>query len=251
MSRSIAVIPARYGSTRLPAKALLDRTGKPLVVHVADQAVRARRIDRVIVATDDDRIAKAVERHGYQAVMTRADHVNGTSRIAQAVEELGEEFDIVVNVQGDEPEIDPGAIDALVERLASGEEAMATLVCAFRAGEDATNPNVVKVAMTSGGRAMYFSRALIPHQRDAGGAEPVRYKHIGIYAYRRSFLRQYVTLAPTPAEQAEQLEQLRVLEHGQSIGCVRIDRAHAGIDTAADYEAFVVRYRSGGGCGGG
>lgn len=244
MAQSIAVIPARYASTRLPGKPLLDRTGKPLVVHVAEQAAKAKCVDLVIVATDDARIAKVVQEHGYKAVMTREDHPNGTSRIAEAVGGLPRGYDLVVNVQGDEPEIEPGVIDGLIQRMRSGGEPMATVVAPFADDEDPSDANIVKVVVNARGQALYFSRALIPHKRDIDALEPARLKHLGIYAYRRDFLEQYIHLAPTAAEQAEQLEQLRVLEHGHAIACLRIEKAHPGIDTPADYEAFVCRHGS-------
>jgi 3-deoxy-manno-octulosonate cytidylyltransferase (CMP-KDO synthetase) len=240
MNQALAVIPARYASTRLPGKPLLADTGLPLVVHVAQRAAAAPRIDLVLIATDDQRIADAVAEHGFQATMTRADHPNGTSRIAEAVSGLPRGYDIVVNVQGDEPEIEPAVIDRLVERIQQGSEPMATVVAPFARGEDPTDPNVVKVALNAAGGAMYFSRSPIPHAR--GQAKPTYLKHLGIYAYRRDFLEQYVRMPATPAELSEQLEQLRVLEHGLGIGCIKVDTAHVGIDTPEEYRAFVQRH---------
>ncbi len=255
MSQALAVIPARFGSTRLPGKPLLDRTGRPLVVHAADRAAQARSIALVIIATDDARIADAARAHGHTAVLTRADHANGTSRIAEAVAGLPRGYGIVVNVQGDEPEVSPAVIDRLVERLRAGREPMATVVAPFAADEDPANPHIVKVVLNTAGQALYFSRSLIPHPR-AAQAEPERcgglasavpqptypLKHLGLYAYRREFLERYVKLPATPGEQVEQLEQLRVLEHGQSIACIFTDHAHRGIDTPEDYQAFVTRH---------
>jgi 3-deoxy-manno-octulosonate cytidylyltransferase (CMP-KDO synthetase) len=240
-----AIIPARYASTRLPGKMLLDRTGKPLVVHVAEQAARARCVQQVLVATDDRRIFQAVEAHGHRAVMTRPDHPNGTSRIAEAAAALGSEFDIIVNVQGDEPMIDPEVVDACVERLGRGDAPMATVASPFAAGEDPADPNIVKVVLDRRGRALYFSRAVIPHVRDAQAPDAVsrpHLKHIGLYAYRRDFLPVYIGLAPTPAEEAEKLEQLRALEHGHPIAVTIATVHHHGIDTLQQYEAFVARY---------
>lgn len=239
---TLAVIPARFASTRLPGKPLLDATGKPLIVHVLEQAKRARGVDQVLVATDDHRIAEVVRSHGGEAVMTRTDHPNGTSRIAEAVSQLDPGIDLVVNVQGDEPEIAPELIDAVVERLASGDEPMATVASPLGPAEDPANPNIVKVVLNQRGRAMYFSRSPIPHDRDHRGIAPL--KHVGLYAYRREFLPQYLALSPTPAEQAEQLEQLRVLEHGHAIACIVRQTQHVGIDTPEQYEAFVARFRS-------
>jgi 3-deoxy-manno-octulosonate cytidylyltransferase (CMP-KDO synthetase) len=239
--QAAVIIPARYASTRLPGKPLLDRTGKPLIVHVAEQAAKAKLAKAVIVATDDQRIADAVQAHGYTAVMTRADHPNGSSRIAEAASGLPKGFEIIVNVQGDEPEIDPAVIDRLIERIKINSEMVATVVCPFSPGEDVTNPNVVKVVLSQAGRCLYFSRSVIPHRRDDQSDPPGYFKHLGIYAYRRHFLELYARLSPTPAEQAEQLEQLRILEHGHAIGAIGVERAHQGIDTPEQYEAFVKR----------
>jgi len=238
---AIAIIPARYASTRLPAKALLDETGKPLVCHVIDRAGEAACVDSVIVATDDQRIVDAVEAHGAAAMMTRPDHPNGTSRIAEVAEALPGGFDVIVNVQGDEPEIDPGLIDALVRRLRDGEEPMATLASPFADDEDPADPNIVKVVLNQRRQAMYFSRSLIPHDRDGQGIRPL--KHPGLYAYRREFLTTYVKLPATPAEQIEKLEQLRALEHGHAIGVAVVTTRHHGIDTPEQYAAFVQRWR--------
>lgn len=252
MTPVLAVIPARYGSTRFPGKPLADRTGKPLIQHVVERAREARCVSRVVVATDDVRIFEAVRGFGGEAVMTRDDHPNGTSRIAEAVTLLEAEGasdpqarSIIVNVQGDEPEIEPRVIEELVAGLEADADApMATLASDFAADEDPTNPNIVKLvtARVNGRlRAMYFSRSLIPYVRD-GEASPGMYlKHPGLYAYRRDFLMHYVTLPATPLEQAEQLEQLRALEHGHAIAVVKTQVRHHGIDTPEQYEAFVAR----------
>lgn len=245
---TVAIIPARFASTRLPGKPLLDRTGLPLVVHVARRAAEARSIGQVIVATDDERIARVVETHGFHAVMTRVDHPNGTSRIAEVAQMLPSIIDVIVNVQGDEPQIDPAVIDAAVDRLRGGDEPVATIASPFGEGEDPANPNIVKVVLDRRGRAMYFSRSLIPHERDRselGTRNAQLYlKHVGLYAYRREFLPVYVALSPTPAEEAEKLEQLRVLEHGHAIGVAVREVHHAGIDTPEQYEAFVAEVGS-------
>lgn len=252
MSNVLAVIPARYASTRLPGKPLLDRTGKPLIQHVYERVRQATLIDRIIVATDDQRIAAAVRQFGGEAVMTRSDHPNGTARIAEVVSETETGADIIVNVQGDEPEIEPGAIDELVLALQRDTDAlMATLASDFPPPEaseasedDPANPNIVKVVVGVTGRALYFSRSLIPYDRDgAGNVAPL--KHLGLYAYRQDFLLTYAALPPTPLERAEQLEQLRALEHGYAIAVVRTAISHAGIDTPEQYEAFVRRQRLG------
>lgn len=243
---AIAILPARYASTRLPGKPLLAETGKPLIQHVVERARLAKRVDRVVVATDDPRIYDAVAAFGGEVVMT-GEHPNGTSRIAEAIELLGDTHELIVNVQGDEPELDPGVIDALVEGIAADPSVpMATLCSRFAEGEDPTNPNIVKLVRDMNGRAMYFSRSLIPHHRDTGGLsttpKQTYWKHPGLYAYRRDFLiNTYPTLRPTPLEEAEKLEQLRVLEHGHPIAVIEAEAPEPGIDTPEQYAAFVQR----------
>jgi 3-deoxy-manno-octulosonate cytidylyltransferase (CMP-KDO synthetase) len=249
MVNAVAILPARYAASRLPGKPLLAETGTPLICHVMQQALKAKTLKAAMVATDDPRIFDAVTAAGYAAVMTRADHPNGTSRIAEVAAALPSSIDIIVNVQGDEPEIDPALIDAVVNRLADGNEPMATLAGPFAADEDPSNPNIVKVVVSQQGRALYFSRALIPFNRDneklpGAGVQPL--KHAGLYAYRREFLDVYTNLSPTPAEQLEKLEQLRALEHGHPIAVVTAPFAHQGIDTPQQYAAFVARWRAAG-----
>ena len=247
------MIPARFGSTRFPGKPLADRTGKPLIQHVVEAAGKADRIGEIIVATDDRRILDAVQSFGGRAVMTRSSHPNGTSRIAEVVSSLEPQGarrnapSVIVNVQGDEPEIEARVIDELVDGLiADGEAPMATLASTFAEDEDPTDPNIVKLVLDRRGRALYFSRSLIPHDRDSHNALPVHaLKHPGVYAYRRDFLLQYVTLTPTPLEQIERLEQLRALEHGYPIAVIRTTVRHHGIDTPEQYEQFVRRVREG------
>lgn len=232
--RAAAVIPARYASTRFP--------GKPMIVHVLERASRCRTISRIVVATDDQRIAAAVRAAGYEARMTRADHPNGTCRIQEVACQLSEE--LIVNIQGDEPQIEPELVDLTVRTLQAqpAEVPMATLVSPFAPGEDPANPNIVKCVLTTAHRALYFSRSLIPYHR-AGGTEAAPFKHIGLYVYRRAFLDTFVTLPSTPLEQTECLEQLRVLEHGYSIACA-VGQAHfTGIDTPEQYAAFVARWQ--------
>jgi 3-deoxy-manno-octulosonate cytidylyltransferase (CMP-KDO synthetase) len=244
--KALAVIPARYASTRFPAKPLANKTGKFLIQHVVEQVRKSRHVGRIIVATDDHRIFDAVMSFGAEAMMTDAAHPNGTSRIAQVVAAIpSRESSIVVNVQGDEPEIEPEVIDQLIEGLRSDPTApMATLASPFALGEDPANPNIVKLVTTTGDRprALYFSRALIPFDRDQKNALPPL-KHPGLYAYRRDFLLHYVTLPPSPLEQCEQLEQLRALEHGHAIAVIFTVTKHHGIDTPEQYEAFVQRCR--------
>lgn len=239
----IVIIPARYASSRLPGKPLLCETGKPLIRHVVEAVKPARRADRVVVATDDTRIAKAVETFGGDAVMTRSDHISGTDRLAEAADILGlDESDIVVNVQGDEPDISPQIVDTLVEIIENSDTPMATL-CTPISGEQADDPNRVKVVFDLGkktNRAMYFSRAKIPFDRNGDGNAQY-FLHLGIYAYRVGFLRRFSQLAPTAGEQTEKLEQLRALEHGYPIAIKSVDHAHPGIDTPEDYAAFVKR----------
>jgi 3-deoxy-manno-octulosonate cytidylyltransferase (CMP-KDO synthetase) len=242
MPHALAVIPARFASTRFPGKPLARDTGKPLIQHVVERASLAQRVGRVIVATDDPRIFDAVLGFGGEAAMTRGDHPNGTSRIAEVVAALApEESSIIVNVQGDEPEIEPTLIDRLIDGLLADPGApMATLASPFAADEDPANPNIVKLVVDRRGRAMYFSRSVIPFDRDRTGAALL--KHPGMYAYRREFLLQYAALAPTPLEEAEQLEQLRALEHGHAIAVVHAEARHHGIDTPEQYAAFVKRF---------
>ena len=242
------VVPARYASTRLPAKPLADIAGKPMVVRVVEAALRSTATD-VCVATDDERVRAAVEQHGYRAVMTRADHASGTDRIAEVVDQLGwADDDVVVNVQGDEPLIEPALIDSVasaLEKVSRGGTApMATAAHPLRVVEDFFNPNVVKVVCDAAGRALYFSRAPLPWARDAFAADRTvlpadlgAMRHIGIYGYRAGFLRQYGKLAPSPLESVEALEQLRVLWHGYDIHVATCDHPpQPGVDTPADLE---------------
>ena len=239
---AIVVIPARYGSIRFPAKILASETGKPLVQHVVERAQQATRVSGVLVATDDERIADALRPFGTRCVMTSPDHQSGTDRIAEVARGLPADADVIVNVQGDEPEIEPGVIDSLVGRLASGDADMATAATPFPAGADVADPNLVKVVTGLDGRAIYFSRSPVPFWRDrAGGDQPTYYLHLGVYAYRREFLVQFASWPPTPLEQAEKLEQLRALEHGRSIHVLPVARATHGIDTPEQYADFVKR----------
>jgi len=243
---AIAVIPARFASSRFPGKPLAKQTGRFLVQHVWERVRAAACLDRVIVATDDERIAEAVGSFGGEVMLTRADHQSGTDRVAEVCRDL--ECDLVVNVQGDEPEIEPATIRRLVELLEQDDRCpMATLACPFSGipGSDPSDPDAVKVVVDLNGRALYFSRSLIPHPPDAAaasGASGAPLLHLGIYAYRRAFLLRLASWEPTPLEQLERLEQLRVLEHGHSIRVGVVARAAVGIDTPEDYAAFVQRY---------
>lgn len=244
--KSVAVIPARYASARLPGKPLLRETGKHLIQHVCEQAARARQLGGVIVATDDQRIFDAVRSFGFDARMTRADHPSGTDRVAEVA--AGLDADIIVNIQGDEPEMEPAAIDALVDLLAASADAnIATLACPFPVGSDPRDTSAVKVVVDSRGLALYFSRALVPYPREASGVpdDPGNWLlHLGMYAYRRATLLELAKLPPTPLEQREKLEQLRFLEHGYEIAVGIVARAAVGVDTPEDYAAFVKRYRA-------
>ena len=237
----IALIPARRASTRLPDKPLADIGGKPMVVHVADRA-RASGASLVIVATDDEAIAAAVIAHGHEVAMTSPAHASGTDRIAEVAAALVadgtiDESTIIVNVQGDEPLIDPALIARAAETLDRAPECAIATACHPLAGrEDFLNPNVVKVVTDVRGRALYFSRAPIPWERDADATQPVRaMRHVGLYAYRASFLALFTRLAPAPLEVLEALEQLRALWHGHPIAVfVAAVAPAAGVDTPDD-----------------
>ncbi len=234
------VIPARYASTRLPGKPLLDIAGKPMVIRVAEQAAKSEA-DAVVIATDFEKILDVCQAHDVNAVLTRMDHVSGTDRIAEVVEKLNwDDSDIVVNVQGDEPLVDPRLIQEVAENLANNKAAvMATACHSIHDEASLLNPNVVKVVIDDEGNAMYFSRSPIPYPRDETyKANIVANRHIGIYAYRVGFLKQYAQLTPTEIEKIESLEQLRVLQHGFKISVSMTDYPPAsGVDTQKDLDA--------------
>lgn len=239
------VIPARMASSRFPGKALVAETGLPLVVHVLQQAQEAKLVNRVIVAAPDKEIIEAVHAHGGEALLTRMDHPNGTSRIAEVAESLDSSIEILVNVQGDEPEIDPAVIDAVIQTLREKVDSpVATVASPFGPGDDIENPNLVKVVLDQQSRALLFSRAPIPFDRDnsAQRAHQVL-RHVGIYAYRRDFLAEFASWPPTPLEQTEQLEQLRILEQGRSIAVTIQSCSGEGIDTPEQYAKFLTRHR--------
>ena len=229
----VAIIPARYASTRFPGKPLVDIGGKPMVQLVCEQAAKAELVSRVLVATDDERIRSAVVGFGGEVVMTRSDHPSGTDRLAEIAESI--QADLVVNVQGDEPLIDPLMIDQAIRPLLDDESiAMGTLMSRLEQEEDYLNPNVVKVVTDNQGFALYFSRSPIPHHRDVQFAPGSAFKHIGLYVYRRDFLLAYPELKETRLEQLEKLEQLRVLEHGYRIYVSETELESIGVDVPED-----------------
>ncbi len=236
------IIPARFASSRLPGKPLLRETGKYLIQHVYEQAMKSRKAGAVIVATDDPRIESAVRSFGGQVAMTRADHASGTDRVAEVARSLDAE--IIVNLQGDEPMIDPDALDYVADLLIRHPSAeMATLAVPLVSIDQYRDPNCVKVVVNDSGQALYFSRSPIPHVR---GAEPDMdrqpmqfFQHLGLYAYRRRFLLQLAQLPPSSLEQLECLEQLRVLAAGKRIQVGIVRERSIGVDTWEDYQGFV------------
>lgn len=244
--RALVLIPARLGSTRLPRKPLLRETGKFLIQHVAERARAATRAARVVVATDADEVVLACASFGQDAVLTSESHPSGTDRCAEAARALaarGERFDLVVNVQGDEPELDPGHVDRVIELMEEGRAPLGTLAEPLGDPDEAALPQVVKVVLDAEGFALYFSRARIPH--DAAHGEGARgwLRHLGIYAYTPEALERFCALARAPIEERERLEQLRALHHGMRIRAAVVPPSGArGIDTPEDYAAFVRRF---------
>jgi 3-deoxy-manno-octulosonate cytidylyltransferase (CMP-KDO synthetase) len=246
--RVAIVIPARYASTRLPGKPLLRETGKYLIQHVYERACEARCATDVIVATDDERIFDAVHEFSGRVVMTRADHASGTDRIAEVAAHLPAA--VIVNLQGDEPQFDPAALDMLAGLLVDDPRSdMATLAVPIADRETYLNPNVVKLVCDASGKALYFSRSPIPMVRDGKpdfSARPAQFlQHLGVYAYRREFLLKIASTPTHPLEQTEKLEQLRVLGMGGTIRVGLVATAHRGVDTSTDYAEFVRAYRDG------
>ncbi|MFW6189280.1 MAG: 3-deoxy-manno-octulosonate cytidylyltransferase [Planctomycetota bacterium] len=250
-AKAAVVIPARYASTRLPGKPVLEVarevTGRYIIQHVYERAQRAERADRVIVATDDRRILEAVREFGGEARMTAADHRSGTDRIAEVARDLKAE--IIVNVQGDEPEIRPQQVDNVIRLLEHQGAVMGTLAHPIVTREEWMDPNVVKVVLDGEGAALYFSRSPIPNLRDYDGplaeapARPLQ--HLGIYSYRREFLLGYGDLPPSPLERAESLEQLRALHSGHRIRVGVTPWRSIGIDTPHDLERWLQKHREG------
>lgn len=238
----IVIIPARYGSSRFEGKVLAQKTGKYLVQHTYERALRAKSVNQVLIATDDRRVLEACRSFGAPCVMTSIDHPSGTDRIAEAVGDL--DVDIIVNLQADEPEINPTYIDQVAGLLLNNPKAsMATLLAPVETADDVANPNIVKCITDAAERAIYFSRSVIPYDRQAGGVGAVEnyLRHLGIYAYRKDFLMTYTSLAPGFLEQREKLEQLRAIENGYTILTARVEKAWDGVDTQEQYQAFVKR----------
>ena len=233
MPEVTAIIPARWGSTRFPGKPLVMLRGKPLVQHVWERANRAKLVDRVIVATDDMRIAETAFDFGAEVALTSPKHPTGTDRLAEVAAKL-KTARIILNVQGDEPDIAPSTIDRLARALRDDPVfGMVTAANPISSASDLRNPHVVKVVTDLSGRALYFSRSSIPHDRD--GRVGVRHlRHQGIYGYRRKVLLDFVRWKPTPLEKAEKLEQLRALEHGVAIGVIVVRRGSVGVDVPGD-----------------
>ncbi|HTU45854.1 MAG TPA: 3-deoxy-manno-octulosonate cytidylyltransferase [Bryobacteraceae bacterium] len=234
-TRILGVIPARFASSRFPGKALAPLSGKPMLQHVYERAQRSRYLHDLLVATDDERIAAAVRRFGGRVCMTRNDHPSGTDRLAEVAS--SEKAAVYVNIQGDEPLIDPDAIDAAILSIQGDESvSMGTLMKKIVDPTDIMNTNVVKVVTNLLSDAIYFSRCPIPYERDGRSGRPLFFKHIGLYVYRRDFLLQYPDLTVGPLEQAERLEQLRALENGFRIRVVEAEYESLGVDTPEDLE---------------
>lgn len=234
--KTVAVIPARWGSTRFPGKSLVPLCGRPLILWCVDAVKRCASIDEILVATDDDRIAAVVRESGARAVMTSSAHPSGTDRVAEAVEGIA--ADVVINVQGDEPLIDHKLLDRLAEALSVDERwDMATAATPLRRAQDIDNKNVVKVVRAASGMALYFSRSQVPFERDRGDSAPdlsLYWRHLGVYAYKYDFLKKFVSYPPSRLEQAEKLEQLRALDMGGRILVLDAVEEGIGVDTPDD-----------------
>lgn len=234
----VAIIPARYASVRFPGKVIALLADKPVVVHTYERTARSGVVSETIIATDDERVAEAVAPYGVNVVMTRADHPTGCDRIAEVAASL--DADIIVNVQADEPLIDPALIDAAVQPMFDDPELpMSTARHAIHDPALISDPNCVKVVCDTNRRALYFSRSPIPFLRDAEHdplSDAIYWQHIGLYVFRRTFLLEYASMAPTPLERYENLEQLRVLEHGYGMAVVDAEEPSIGVDTPEDLE---------------
>jgi len=240
----IAVIPARFSSTRFAGKVLAKDTGKFLIQHTYERACLAKLPEKVIIAADDEKVAAAAETFGADCVLTSPEHQSGTDRIAEAVADM--DVEIIVNLQGDEPEIDPANIDYLAKMLMDNPDCpMATLAAEFQDARQVSDPNIVKVIIGRNNKAIYFSRCPIPYVRDNAGVGDVKQylRHIGIYAYRKKFLQEITALPQTPLEKIEKLEQLRAIENGYGILVGKVKHTCDGIDTPEQYTEFVKRYK--------
>ena len=238
--KNICVIPARYDSTRLPGKPLKDIFGLPMICRVYERAKLSKLADEIIVATDDERILQAVEKNSGRAMMTDKNHKTGTDRLAEVAEKFPD-AKIIVNVQGDEPLIEPRLIDELIEQFTDENLQMATVATEI-ADDEMNNPNNVKVVIDKNNNALYFSRSLIPYPRNKNKSKV--YKHIGIYAYRRNFLLEYAKMESTELEQTESLEQLRALENGYKIRVIKSDYKFIGVDTEEDLKLVNEIYKT-------
>lgn len=235
---NLVVIPARYGSKRLPGKPLIELFGKPIIQHVYERASLSKKKDRVIIATDDLRIKEVCETFGAEVVLTREDIQSGTERVYEVVKNV--DADIVINLQGDEPFIDPDLIDKLFEHMEKSRDYVATLCTEIKHEEEFKDPNCVKVVLDKDSYALYFSRSPIPYLRNRGSTR--LYKHIGIYAFRRDFLKRYVEMEKGILEETESLEQLRILENGLRIKVLTVDYSGFGIDTEEDLRKAKERF---------
>ncbi len=240
----LGIIPARYNSTRLPGKPLIDLMGKPMIQHVVEQTKKASLLSKVVVATDDERIKTVVTDFGGNAIMTSGEHQTGTSRCAEVMDMIKEDYDYVINIQGDEPLIRPQQIDLFASLFQQKDVKIATLARPLNDQEEIESPNVVKLVMTTNQRALYFSRSIIPYPRNES---PQNYlQHIGIYGYKSHILREISQLSRSPLEKKESLEQLRWLEHGYSIAVgITHDPTYA-VDTIDDVETVIQKMRENG-----
>ena len=229
----LCVIPARYASTRLPGKPLADIVGKPMIQHVYERSAQATIPQQVVVATDDEKVFQAVQQFGGKVVMTSSEHQTGTDRLAEVASKYAE-VDVIINVQGDEPLIDPKVIDELAQEFLNDTALQMASVMSIMDTEDYQNPNAVKVVTDLNNNALYFSRSLLPYPRVAGKANV--YKHIGIYAYKKDFLLKFAKLEPTPLEQSESLEHLRALENGYKIKMIKTKAKFIGVDSIEDLQ---------------
>ena len=240
-----AIIPARLGSTRLPKKPLLDETGRPLIAHVVEAVCKAARIDAVIVATDSEEIVAAVEAHGGEARLTSPDHQSGTDRVAEVARAL--DHAAVINVQGDEPDLEPGDLERVAEALERDPTSIWTLAVPIEDEETWRDPHSVKAVLDEDGRALTFTRSPAPYGARFEDVRGLAWKHLGVYGFPRDLLFRFTALEPTALERCERLEQLRALGHGIPIRVLEATSAPNGIDTPEDYRRFVERFQSGAG----